>query len=82
MAFSFPMRGGFGAEEFILLFISSIAFERAGLGGLWFGISSSSFCCLYGDSFSYDMSRHITCDFSSINYEASSNIISTQKSQG
>ena len=79
MAFSFPIRGGLGAEELILLFISSIAFERAGLGGLWLGMLSSSFCFLYGDSFNYDMSRHMTCDFSSMNCEASSNIISTQK---
>ena len=79
VALSFPMRGGFGAVELILLFISSMAFVRAGFGGLWLGALSASCGCLLGESLSCDMSRHMTCDFSSRNYDASSRIISTQK---
>ena len=73
---SLPISGGLGGALFILVFISSIARDSFGLMGLWSGAISFTLRSLAGDSFIWDISRHMTLELSSRNYEGSSNIIS------
>ena len=76
VAASLPIRGGLGGALVILVFISSIARDSFGLIGLCSGAISSSLGSLGGDSFNWDISRHMTLELSSRNCEGSSKMIS------